>query len=289
MSVEKCIGLPLKKILDAEEYKLIGAGREDVNVRNLGNGRKMALELKNTSIDPFLLLYAIDNEDTNGRLSKDTNGRLSEDANGRLSEDANGRLSEDTNGRLSKDTNGRLSKDPNGRISNPTDSVTLYHKNIKIDHEKIILADKKLIKDYFIKSDERDLDPRDLDERDLVERDLDERGLDPIMDNIVVKFKNVKMTINCRLECQKIHYEIDKHTKSYNCLIYSENLLTHDTVEMINGLEFPILIRQKNPIRISHRRSQDTRNRQILELKLDLIHPRILLMYIKTQSGKIMN
>uniref|UniRef100_A0A3B0MG72 tRNA pseudouridine(55) synthase n=1 Tax=Theileria annulata TaxID=5874 RepID=A0A3B0MG72_THEAN len=268
MSVEKCIGLPLKKILDAEEYKLIGAGREDINVRNLGNGRKMALELKNTSIDPFLFLYAIDNEDLNGRYSKDLNGRLSKDTNGRLSEDPNGRLCEDTN----------------GRISNPTDSVTLYHKNIKIDYEKILLADKKLIKDYFIESDERDLDPRDLDRRDL-----DEKDLDPIMDNIVVKFKNVKMTINCRIECQKIHYEIDKHTKSYNCLIYSENLLTHDEVNVINGLKFPILIKQKNPIRISHRRSQDTRNRQILELKLDLIHPRILLMYIKTQSGKIMN
>ncbi|EAN33773.1 putative tRNA pseudouridine synthase Pus10 [Theileria parva strain Muguga] len=286
MSVEKCIGLPLKKILNAQEYKLIGAGREDVNVRNLGNGRKAALELKNLTLDPFLLLYAIDFSEADF---------------------------------------------PNRKDSNPTDPVTLYHHNMEIDKDKITLADKKLIKDYFTRShkgnpdtakDNSDtLEDNVEDNSDTVEDNSDtvednsdtvednsdtvednsdtvednvednveedvKKVVKKVKDNAVVTFKNVRMSINCRIERRLLHSEIETHCKSYSCLIFSEGSLTFDMVKtLITGLQFPLLIKQKNPLRISHRRSQDTRERLVLDLKLNLIHPKLLLMYIKTTAG----
>ncbi len=46
-TVESIIGEPLGKLSDGTEYVLHGAGREDVDVRMLGNGREFVLEVKN--------------------------------------------------------------------------------------------------------------------------------------------------------------------------------------------------------------------------------------------------
>lgn len=46
-TVESIIGEPIKVELNGEDYTLHGSGREDVDVRMLGNGREFVIEIKN--------------------------------------------------------------------------------------------------------------------------------------------------------------------------------------------------------------------------------------------------
>jgi len=47
LSVERLIGEPMKEVFEADDYKIHGAGREDVDVRMLGRGRPFVMEVLN--------------------------------------------------------------------------------------------------------------------------------------------------------------------------------------------------------------------------------------------------
>eukprot|EP01103_Thecamoeba_quadrilineata_P010447 TRINITY_DN225_c0_g1_i1.p1 TRINITY_DN225_c0_g1~~TRINITY_DN225_c0_g1_i1.p1 ORF type:complete len:277 (-),score=56.57 TRINITY_DN225_c0_g1_i1:27-857(-) len=49
-SVEELIGLPLKEFFQAKEMSFMSSGREDVDVRMLGNGRPFVIELKSPKL-----------------------------------------------------------------------------------------------------------------------------------------------------------------------------------------------------------------------------------------------
>jgi tRNA pseudouridine synthase 10 len=46
-SVEELIGIPMKEMFRADQFRFSSAGREDIDVRMLGKGRPFAIELIN--------------------------------------------------------------------------------------------------------------------------------------------------------------------------------------------------------------------------------------------------
>eukprot|EP00371_Babesia_bovis_P000307 XP_001608954.1 hypothetical protein [Babesia bovis T2Bo] len=53
LSVEECLCLPLMSICDGSSYKFMASGREDCDVRTIGNGRMFCVELYNCKRDLF--------------------------------------------------------------------------------------------------------------------------------------------------------------------------------------------------------------------------------------------
>ncbi|UKJ87956.1 tRNA pseudouridine(55) synthase [Theileria orientalis] len=262
LSVEELIGEPLLKVTRGKKCKLVGCGREDVDVRNLGNGRKILMEIYKTRVDLFLIIHSLQ------VLTADSGTYYN------VSEamDTVATVGDDTSIVADSDTDSGTGTSGIGIVSTPTGGNTRMDYNSTGDSMgigsgnkgSVAVADNsgnKLLKNYFIKTE-----------------------IAPSND-CVVMFKCIGMTFNNKNVRKQIQNQSELNSKSYNCLIFSEEKLSYHKVKEIENYEYPMAIKQSNPIRISHRRAQDVRNKMIYDLKLDLIHPRVILMYIETQAG----
>lgn len=55
-SVEELICIPAKEMFKADQYRFSSAGREDIDVRMLGNGRPFSIELLNPKVTDDALM-----------------------------------------------------------------------------------------------------------------------------------------------------------------------------------------------------------------------------------------
>ena len=63
--------------------------------------------------------------------------------------------------------------------------------------------------------------------------------------------------------------------------------MTAQHVEILNNQKFPLVLKQKTPIRVLHRRSLATRSRSILEMEARLLENQteIFKLRLKTEAG----
>ncbi|UKK00372.2 tRNA pseudouridine(55) synthase [Theileria orientalis] len=263
LSVEELIGEPLLKVTRGKKFKLVGCGREDVDVRNLGNGRKILMEIYKTRVDLFLIIHSL-------QLLTADSGTHYNVCNSAT--DTVGTVGDDTSIVEDSDTDSGTATSGIGTVSTSIGDNTGMEDNYtgnsmgigSGNRASVAVGDNsgnKLLKNYFIKPE-----------------------MAPSND-CVVMFKCIGMTFNNKNVRKQIQNQSELNSKSYNCLIFSEEKLSYHKVKEIENYEYPLAIKQSNPIRISHRRAQDVRNKVIYDLKLDLIHPRVILMYIETQAG----
>nr|PVC50087.1 hypothetical protein MACL_00002519 [Theileria orientalis] len=263
LSVEELIGEPLLKVTRGKKCKLVGCGREDVDVRNLGNGRKILMEIYKTRADLFIIIHSLQLLTADPGAYYDACDTL--DTVGVVGDEASMLADSDTDSGTGASGIGEHSTAIGGdaRIV-PVGDDSGNSMGIGGNTGSIAVAENignKLLKNYFVKTEEV-----------------------PSHDCAVV-FKCTGMTFNNKNVRKQIQNQSELNSKSYNCLIFSEEKLSYDKVKEVENYEYPMTIKQNNPIRISHRRAQDVRSKVIYDLKLDLIHPRVMLMYIETQAG----
>jgi len=80
----------------------------------------------------------------------------------------------------------------------------------------------------------------------------------------------------------------ESKTKTYCALCISPSAaITSQQIELLNTQKLPVILKQKTPIRVLHRRSLATRERSILEMEAKPVknHPEIFTLRLKTQAG----
>eukprot|EP01080_Neovahlkampfia_damariscottae_P011915 gene11915-5320_t len=115
---------------------------------------------------------------------------------------------------------------------------------------------------------------------------LSENQLTSIMkeinENEKVGINSLKMTKNTIFK--EIHDSSEEKKKKYRCVVWLEKVVNNDIIEKINSLE-EFKIHQKTPIRVLHRRNNDTRERLIYKIEASKINHHFLILDLTTQAG----
>ncbi|AFZ80839.1 hypothetical protein BEWA_002460 [Theileria equi strain WA] len=145
------------------------------------------------------------------------------------------------------------------------------------DCKNVQHADARLLKEYFGQL------PATTQAEFSIQTSQTPTSVFPKCQTPSTEFRNLRISFNSRFERQRVQNDAEGKLKSYNCLVFSADPLDINVLK--RGVKCPIDIKQRNPVRISHRRSQDIRNRTIYSLEIDPIHPRLFLLSISTQAG----
>ncbi|GFE55708.1 tRNA pseudouridine(54-55) synthase, putative [Babesia ovis] len=100
---------------------------------------------------------------------------------------------------------------------------------------------------------------------------------------VAVGFYGLKVVFDSKLERQIVQYDAENKNKTYSCLVFSEVPIDLDKLKALPTGPFVIL--QSNPLRTSHRKSQCERQREIHQMSVDPLHPRLFHLKLKTQAG----
>ncbi|RKP21728.1 hypothetical protein ROZALSC1DRAFT_26870 [Rozella allomycis CSF55] len=76
----------------------------------------------------------------------------------------------------------------------------------------------------------------------------------------------------------------EEKSKLYRCLVHSESNLDQALVERVNSMS-NIVLNQRTPLRVLHRRAVCTRERTIYEMKAQLINSHFLILNLRAQAG----
>ncbi|KAK1939532.1 hypothetical protein X943_000805 [Babesia divergens] len=251
LSVEECLGTPLQALCSGDRYKFMASGREDCDVRTTGSGRKFCVEVYNCKRDLFLVFRLIQ------MLKHD-------------------------------------SKLPQAEHVNET--LPILHcldKALETANtaEEIVAAYPSEY--YFLKSGENDEEENPPNTHKIAITRVPRQSLVDIFRGdsenakhvaAAVKFYGLRVVFGSRMERQVIQTDAENKNKLYVCLVFSEPPVSFEDLEAIP--KGPITIRQRNPIRTSHRKSQGERERIIHQINIELLHPRMMLIHLKTQAGE---
>ena len=80
----------------------------------------------------------------------------------------------------------------------------------------------------------------------------------------------------------------DSHRKDYRCVVRVGRRLTPADLAMLNGRK-DVLLQQKTPLRVLHRRTQMVRPRMIHEMHAVMLAPRVLQLDLCTQAATYSN
>ncbi|KAK2197584.1 bifunctional Pseudouridine synthase [Babesia duncani] len=249
LSVEECIGIPLEKLSLGSGYKFMASGREDADVRTLGCGRRFCIEVYNCKRDLFDIFRLITAIEKNNPSKGIDMGHLTFPV--AFTDFVSHASTTDVS------TFKVHSTLPNQDFYFLLDSTAMINNESHV--LKVLTCPCTSIGNFF---------------GDLVQDQ--EIG-------VSVCFSGLRVAFNNRFERRQVHTCAETHTKTYECLVYSVDAIDFNLLDM--NLTFPIEILQKNPIRSSHRRSQQTRRRTIYSLKIQPIHPRLFILNLTTQAG----
>lgn len=117
-------------------------------------------------------------------------------------------------------------------------------------------------------------------------------------ENFIQLFKDtIKRKSNYRLEIpilefsnsisvQKMNKEVNEKKKSYRCICYiSTSINTNEYYCISENLKFPILLNQRTPVRVLHRRPNIDRDRKIYHLMISPINENYFILDLLAQSG----
>ncbi|KAG1663723.1 putative tRNA pseudouridine synthase Pus10 [Nymphon striatum] len=107
-----------------------------------------------------------------------------------------------------------------------------------------------------------------------------EKTINSSTTDIAVKFLQ-KVSKN---EIQKLKEGEQEKTKIYSCICCCKDEITQEQLNELNKLQ-NIIIGQKTPMRVLHRRNLDTRKRSILEMSAKLIEPHKFSLKLTTEAG----
>jgi len=92
----------------------------------------------------------------------------------------------------------------------------------------------------------------------------------------------------CRKELGVLKTGEETKTKVYSALcVLPGRLITEEHLKVLNDYPLPIILKQKTPVRVLHRRSLATRERRILEMRASPLsnQPEMFKLSVRTDAG----
>ena len=118
---------------------------------------------------------------------------------------------------------------------------------------------------------------------------LDEKGVDPYKDVLTQEefdTRKEQLLFPKKAEERKRKAEIKVSSpdtyKVYRALVKCEDEIKEEDLEKLQSLH---LIKQRTPIRVSHRRADKIREKEVKSIEAELIDPKTFEMIIKTEGG----
>ncbi|OII73253.1 pseudouridylate synthase [Cryptosporidium ubiquitum] len=85
---------------------------------------------------------------------------------------------------------------------------------------------------------------------------------------------------------QKMNKEVNEKRKSYRCICYTSTpIYNNEHCKISENLKFPILLNQRTPVRVLHRRPNIDRDRKIYDLMIFPINENYFILDLLAQSG----
>ncbi|KAH8584425.1 pseudouridylate synthase [Cryptosporidium sp. chipmunk genotype I] len=85
---------------------------------------------------------------------------------------------------------------------------------------------------------------------------------------------------------QKMNREVNDKQKSYRCICYiSTSINLNEYHKISENLKFPIILNQRTPVRVLHRRPNIDRDRQIYDLMISPINENYFILDLLAQAG----
>ncbi|KAA8492245.1 putative tRNA pseudouridine synthase Pus10 [Porphyridium purpureum] len=75
-----------------------------------------------------------------------------------------------------------------------------------------------------------------------------------------------------------------EHEKMYRCVVYLSNTPSAQQLSALHDAK-PLILSQRTPVRVMHRRAVMTRQRSIMSMSARLVSPRCLILDLRAQSG----
>lgn len=246
LSVEECLCAPLQDICDGERYKFMPSGREDYDVRTTGSGRKFCVDIYNCKRDPFHVFQIIRMMSYNGGATQHgTLGKMFPLLSCEYNLSDSGDFALNVSGEAKEYY---ILKGGNAIEGDNTNSITISR-----------VSNRSLVETFG---------GGEINKSEV---------------SAAAKFYGLKIVFESRAERQMIQSDAENKQKFYTCLVLSEEPIGFEDLKAIP--KGPIPIRQRNPLRTSHRKTQNERKRMIYDITVEQLHPRMLLIHLRTQAG----
>lgn len=105
---------------------------------------------------------------------------------------------------------------------------------------------------------------------------------DTINESLMIQVKNLGITDDsCFAELQKSETQ---KIKAYVCLTITSKKISQETIEKIHGMK-DIVVKQKTPLRVLHRRTQMVRDKMIHKLKIQVVNDYTYVVFVLSSAG----